>query len=97
MPLKRFLLLSGVSVWQFALDTGTVIHVASSMLKGWLARIQYVKIANRRIEIAGPSGQIEVKGNLNISGPAGGDFTFPNWSDAPLKKVKGNMNFGFSE
>ncbi len=57
----------------------------------------YVKIADGRIEIASPSGQIEVKGNLNISGPAGGDFTFPNWSDAPLKEVKGNMNFGFSE
>jgi type VI secretion system secreted protein VgrG len=57
----------------------------------------YVKIANGKIEIASPSGQIEVKGNLNISGPAGGNFPFPNWSDAPLEDVKRDMNFGFSE
>ncbi|MFM0226307.1 type VI secretion system Vgr family protein [Paraburkholderia dipogonis] len=57
----------------------------------------YVKIVNGKIEIASPSGQIDVKGKLNIADPAGGNFTFPNWSDVPLKDVKGNMNFGFSE
>ncbi|PLZ04034.1 type VI secretion system tip protein VgrG [Burkholderia sp. WAC0059] len=57
----------------------------------------YVKIANGKIEIASPTGHIEIKGNLNTADPAGGDFTFPNWSRAPLKDVKIDMNFGFSE
>jgi type VI secretion system secreted protein VgrG len=57
----------------------------------------YIKIANGRIELASPSGQIDVKGNLEVTDPAGGNFTFPSWSGAPVKDVKGNMNFGFSE
>jgi type VI secretion system secreted protein VgrG len=57
----------------------------------------YVKIANGRIEIASPVGKIDIKGNLDVNGPAGGNFTFPNWTSAPLKDVKGDMSFGFSE
>jgi len=38
-----------------------------------------------------------VRGGLNVEGPASGNFTFPNWSDVPLKDLKGKMNFGFSE
>jgi type VI secretion system secreted protein VgrG len=49
----------------------------------------YVKIANGRIEIASPAGKIDIKGNLDVNGPAGGNFTFPNWTSAPLKDVKG--------
>lgn len=57
----------------------------------------YIKIESGKIVLASPSGHIEVKGNLNVDGPAGGNFTFPNWASAPVKDVKGNLNFGFSE
>ncbi|MCA3207234.1 type VI secretion system Vgr family protein, partial [Cupriavidus sp.] len=57
----------------------------------------YVKIANGTIELASPSGKIEAKGNLSITGPAGGSFPFPSWSHVPVKDIKGNMKFGFSE
>jgi type VI secretion system secreted protein VgrG len=56
-----------------------------------------IKIANGRIELASPSGLIDVKGSLEVGDPAGGSFTFPGWSDVPLKDVKRSMNFGFSE
>jgi type VI secretion system secreted protein VgrG len=49
------------------------------------------------IELASPSGQVDVKGNLEVDGPAGGNFAFPSWSGVPVKDVKGNMGFGFSE
>jgi type VI secretion system secreted protein VgrG len=57
----------------------------------------YIKIANGRIELASPSGQIEVKGNLEVDDPAGGNFTFPSWVDSAPKDVKSNLGFGFSE
>ncbi|WP_059412283.1 type VI secretion system Vgr family protein [Cupriavidus basilensis] len=57
----------------------------------------YVKITNGKIELASPSGKIDVKGNLDVAGPAGGNFTFPSWTNAPLKDVGGDMHFGFSE
>ncbi|HEY2024207.1 type VI secretion system tip protein VgrG [Paraburkholderia sp.] len=57
----------------------------------------YIKIANGRIELASPSGLIDVKGNLQVGDPAGGHFTFPGWSGAPLKDAKRNLSFGFSE
>ena len=57
----------------------------------------YIKVANGRIELASPSGQIDMKGNLEVDGPAGGNFTFPNWTGIPLKDVKDNLGFGFSE
>jgi type VI secretion system secreted protein VgrG len=57
----------------------------------------YVKIANGRIELASPAGKIDVKGHLNVAGPAGGSFTFPNWSDLPVKDIPQDVNFGFSE
>ncbi|RDK01953.1 type VI secretion system tip protein VgrG [Paraburkholderia lacunae] len=78
-------------------STGEVIITGSKGITLGDGAGAYVKIANGKIEIASPSGQIEVKGNLNTADPAGGNFTFPNWSDAPLKEVKGDMNFGFSE
>ncbi|WER50133.1 type VI secretion system tip protein VgrG [Cupriavidus sp. WKF15] len=57
----------------------------------------YITISNGKIVLASPSGQIEAKGNLNVAGPAGGSFTLPNWTNAPVKDIKGDMNFGFSE
>ncbi|MFM0550048.1 hypothetical protein P0D69_03610 [Paraburkholderia sediminicola] len=77
--------------------TGEVIITGSKGITLGDGAGAYVKIANGKIEIASPGGQIEVKGKLNIADPAGGNFTFPNWSDAPLRDVKGNMDFGFSE
>ncbi|MFM0550060.1 type VI secretion system tip protein VgrG [Paraburkholderia sediminicola] len=78
-------------------STGEVIVTGSKGITLGDGAGAYVKIANGKIEIASPGGQIEVKGKLNIADPAGGNFTFPNWSDAPLRDVKGNMDFGFSE
>jgi Uncharacterized protein conserved in bacteria (DUF2345) len=78
-------------------STGEVIITGSKGITLGDGSGAYVKIVNGKIEIASPSGQIEVKGNLNTGDPAGGNFTFPYWSDAPLKDVKGDMNFGFSE
>jgi len=57
----------------------------------------YVKIANGTIELASPSGKIDAKGNLKIDDPAGGSFAFPKWSSLPVKDIKRDMNFGFSE
>lgn len=57
----------------------------------------YIKIEHGKIILASPSGEIEARGNLNVDGPAGGNFTFPNWTNAPVKDIKGDMNFGFSE
>ncbi|CAG9176394.1 hypothetical protein LMG23992_03263 [Cupriavidus laharis] len=57
----------------------------------------YISIENGKIVLASPSGEIAAKGNLNVEGPAGGGFTFPNWTNAPVKGIKGDMNFGFSE
>ncbi|CAE6724510.1 type VI secretion system Vgr family protein [Paraburkholderia haematera] len=78
-------------------STGEVIITGSKGVTLGDGSGAYVKIANGKIEIASPTGQIEIKGNLNTADPAGGNFTFPSWSDAPLKDVKGDMNFGFSE
>jgi type VI secretion system secreted protein VgrG len=57
----------------------------------------YIKIANGRVELASPSGQIDVKGNLEVDDPAGGNFTFPGWVTSAPKDVKSNLGFGFSE
>jgi type VI secretion system secreted protein VgrG len=57
----------------------------------------YIKIANGRIELASPSGQIDVKGNLELNGPAGGNFAFPGWVTSAPTDVKSNLGFGFSE
>ena len=78
-------------------STGEVSITASKGITLGDGSGAYVKIANGKVEIASPSGDIEVKGNVNIDAPAGGRFTFPNWSNTPLKDVKDNMNFGFSE
>ena len=57
----------------------------------------YIRIANGRIEIASPTGRIDVKGSLEVDDPAGGNFKFPNWAASPLEDVKDNLDFGFSE
>lgn len=57
----------------------------------------YIRIANGRIELASPSDQIDAKGNLKVDGPAGGNFSFPSWTNSVPKDVKGNLGFGFSE
>jgi type VI secretion system secreted protein VgrG len=57
----------------------------------------YIRIASGRIEIASPTGRIDVKGDLEVNDAAGGNFNFPSWTDSPVKDVKGNLRFGFSE
>ncbi len=57
----------------------------------------YIKIASGRIELASPSGQIDVKGNLQVDDSAGGNFTFPSWVTSAPKDVKSHLGFGFSE
>jgi type VI secretion system secreted protein VgrG len=77
-------------------STSEVIITASKGITLGDGSGAYVKIANGKIEIASPSGDVDVKGNVNIDDPAGGRFTFPSWSDTPLKDMKNDMNFGFS-
>ncbi|MGF6413149.1 type VI secretion system Vgr family protein [Paraburkholderia sp. MM5482-R1] len=77
-------------------STGEVIITGSKGITLGDGAGAYLKIANGKIEIVSPS-EVQVKGGLDVDGPAKGDFTFPNWSGSPLKEVKGNMNFGFSE
>ncbi|MNR62117.1 hypothetical protein D3C85_1840460 [compost metagenome] len=57
----------------------------------------YIKIANGRVEIASPVGEINVKGSLRAQSPAGGSFAFPAWHAMPVQDVKGTMNFSFSK
>jgi type VI secretion system secreted protein VgrG len=57
----------------------------------------YLKIAGGKVYLGSPAGEIELKGNLTVNDPAGGSFTFPTWSQTPLKDVKNPTNFGFSE
>ncbi|SFC14443.1 type VI secretion system secreted protein VgrG [Cupriavidus sp. OV038] len=57
----------------------------------------FIKIANGRIEIASPVGEVNVKGNLRAQSPAGGSFTFPAWNSMPVQDVNGTMNFSFSK
>lgn len=76
---------------------GEVVITASNGITLGDGAGAYVKIANGRIELASPAGKIDVKGHLNVAGPAGGSFTFPNWSDLPVKDIQQDVNFGFSE
>jgi type VI secretion system secreted protein VgrG len=78
-------------------STGEVMITASKGITLGDGAGAYIKVANGRIELASPSGQIDMKGNLEVDGPAGGNFTFPSWTDAPLKDVKDKLGFGFSE
>jgi type VI secretion system secreted protein VgrG len=78
-------------------STGEVIITGSKGITLGDGAGAYVKIANGKIEIASPTGEVIVKGNLDTQNAAGGSFTFPKWSDTSLKDVKGDMNFGFSE
>jgi type VI secretion system secreted protein VgrG len=56
-----------------------------------------IKIAGGKIELASPSGEVHVKGNLRVDDPAGGNFAFPGWDASPLQDVNRNTKFGFSE
>ncbi|MGF6662049.1 type VI secretion system secreted protein VgrG [Paraburkholderia atlantica] len=77
-------------------STGEVIITGSKGITLGDAAGAYLKIANGKIEIASP-GEVQVKGGLDVEGPAQGNFTFPRWPGAPLQDVEGNMKFGFSE
>ncbi|MEM5299473.1 type VI secretion system tip protein VgrG [Burkholderia sp. JPY481] len=77
-------------------STGAVIITGSKGITLGDGAGAYLKIANGKIEIASP-GEVQVKGGLDVEGPAQGNFTFPRWPGAPLQDVEGNMNFGFSE
>ncbi|WP_321859729.1 type VI secretion system tip protein VgrG [Burkholderia cenocepacia] len=57
----------------------------------------YIKLSGGKIILGSPAGEIELKGNLTIDGPDGGNFKFPTWATAPVKDVKHATNFGFSE
>ncbi|MCX5545732.1 DUF2345 domain-containing protein, partial [Paraburkholderia sp. CNPSo 3076] len=78
-------------------STGEVMITASKGITLGDGSGAYIKVANGRIELASPSGQIYAKGNLEVDDAAGGNFTFPNWNGTPLKDVKDNLGFGFSE
>ncbi|MEM5447590.1 type VI secretion system Vgr family protein [Paraburkholderia guartelaensis] len=78
-------------------STGEVMITASKGITLGDGSGAYVKVANGRIELASPSGQIDAKGNLEVDDAAGGNFTFPNWNGTPLTDVKDNLGFGFSE
>nr|WP_144151472.1 DUF2345 domain-containing protein [Paraburkholderia sp. BCC1885] len=78
-------------------STGEVMITAAKGITLGDGSGAYIKIANGRIELASPSGPIDMKGNLEVDGPAGGSFTFPNWTSTPLKDVKDNLGFSFSE
>ncbi|MGF6916698.1 type VI secretion system Vgr family protein [Paraburkholderia sp. 40] len=77
-------------------STGEVVITGSKGITLGDGAGAYVKIANGKIVIAS-SSEIQVKGGLDVDGPAKSNFTFPGWPGAPLKDVKGNANFGFSE
>ncbi|MBB5464372.1 type VI secretion system secreted protein VgrG [Paraburkholderia sp. CI2] len=77
-------------------STGEVVITGSKGITLGDGAGAYVKIANGKIVIAS-SSEIQVKGGLDVDGPAKSNFTFPSWPGAPLKDVKGNANFGFSE
>lgn len=57
----------------------------------------YIKLSGGKIILGSPAGEIELKGNLKVRDPDGGNFKFPTWSKAPLNDVKGAATFGFSE
>ncbi|MHA7683301.1 type VI secretion system Vgr family protein [Cupriavidus sp. PET2-C1] len=78
-------------------STGEVMITASKGITLGDGAGAYIRIANGKIELASPSGEINVKGNLRTDDPAGGSFAFPAWEAAPLQDVKRNMKFGFSE
>jgi type VI secretion system secreted protein VgrG len=56
----------------------------------------YVKVADGKVYLGSPVGEIVAKGNLNIDDAAGGNFAFPKWSDAPVKDVQQRIKPGFS-
>ncbi|MBR8374642.1 type VI secretion system tip protein VgrG [Burkholderia cenocepacia] len=57
----------------------------------------YIKLSGGKIILGSPAGEIELKGNLTVVDPDGGNFKFPTWAAAPVNDVKHAMNFGFSE
>jgi type VI secretion system secreted protein VgrG len=77
-------------------STGEVVITGSKGITLGDGAGAYLKIANGKIEL-GSLNEVQVKGGLNIQGPANGNFTFPSWAGAPLQDVKRTMKFGFSE
>ncbi|VWD04808.1 type VI secretion protein Vgr [Burkholderia lata] len=57
----------------------------------------YIKLSGGKIIIGSPAGKVEVKGNLTIDAPDGGNFKFPTWAAVPVNDVRSATNFGFSE
>jgi type VI secretion system secreted protein VgrG len=57
----------------------------------------YIRLAGGKLFLGSPSGEIEVRGDLNVSGADGGSFKFPMWSQTRVKDVKNAIDFGFSE
>ena len=56
----------------------------------------YIKLLDGKIVLGSPMGEIEVKGNLNVNGPGGSSFAFPQWTDSPLKGLQQHLKPGFS-
>lgn len=56
----------------------------------------YIKLSDGKIVLGSPMGEIEVKGNLNVNGPGGSSFAFPQWTDSPLKGLQQHLKPGFS-
>ncbi|EHP40162.1 Rhs element Vgr protein [Cupriavidus basilensis OR16] len=78
-------------------STGEVMITATKGITLGDGAGAYIRIANGKIELASPIGDVNVRGNLRTDDPAGGSFVFPAWETAPLQDVKHNMKFGFSE
>ena len=56
----------------------------------------YIKLSDGKIVFGSPTGEIEVKGNLNVNGPGGSSFAFPQWTDSQLKDFQQRLKPGFS-
>lgn len=56
----------------------------------------YIKLSDGKIVLGSPTGEIEVKGNLNVNGPGGSSFAFPQWTESQLKDLQQRLKPGFS-
>ncbi len=56
----------------------------------------YIRLSDGKVVIGSPRGEIEVKGNLNVTGPGGSSFAFPQWTDSQLKDFQQRLKPGFS-
>jgi len=57
----------------------------------------YIRLSGGKILLGSPSGEIELRGGLNISGADGGNFKFPMWTKTSVKDAKTAIDFRFSE